>query len=969
MSAFAYMNNGGIGSPPPATTDANQGPEFYDIMRGIWLDGTPITVGGDGYNPGSTDVTSYVFPDDPNDPDGWSMCTADLPFGDRRTLQVTGPLLLQPQATNELIVGVVFVPDEESYPCPDLSRLRTADDLAQSLFDNCFNITDGPDAPDICGIELDQEIIMTLFNQSISNNFEERYEEEDLQIAAIIPDEEKLYKFEGYQIYQLVNGAVSPSELDNIDKARIVFQTDLKNGVAELYNWTPEVSPISTNIIYQPTRKVVGSDVGVKRTLSLKEDQFATGNDPKLINHKTYFYMSVAYGFNEYQKFEEDTGNGQPRPYIEGRGNIKTYSYTPRPIVYSELLSQYGDVPSITRVDGVGAGLTFIDLEEGMYDKILSAAANGDAVDSVTYKKNAGPLNVKIYNPLDVREGTFRLEVFGTELDENNSSNFLGPEARWRLTDLSDNSVVESDTTIDISSEQIVEKYGFSIELNQIAEPGGDVEVNNGGVGSSLDYDDVNAANWLTGIPNGGLGNGDRLFDWVVNGDINDPTDQDPKNELKEVSSIFYPFTMTRYAAPSENEPAFYVTPAWRQGQGFLLDPVVQFGDLLLNQDLNNVDIIMTSDDTKWSRCIVVETASPDYAAAGLQAQGNRNQFDIRAAASVGKDGLPDDSGTEGLGWFPGYAVDVETGERLNIFFGENSVYDEDVAEFLAGGATGGDMLFNPTSELFAADAPEAQGQFSVFNLVGGGQHFIYVTRQRYDECALLAEDLQPSNNPTTKFNPLSLITWTAFPTNTPSTDDNDNSLLSQANGVIPNDATIKLRVTNPFGFASVIDEEGSSTNNKYDGAKVGGYPTFEFTIEGASARALAANEYEGALENVNVVPNPYYAYSAYERSEFDNTIKITNLPPRADITIFSLDGKFIRSFLRDEQDVIKTDGFPVQTQQGFPDVSWDLKNNKGVPVASGVYLIHVRAEIEGQIEERVIKWFGVGRKFDPSNL
>ena len=42
------------------------------------------------------------------------------------------------------------------------------------------------------------------------------------------------------------------------------------------------------------------------------------------------------------------------------------------------------------------------------------------------------------------------------------------------------------------AGEQIVEKYGFSIELNQIAEPGGEVEVNNGAVGSTLDYDDVN---------------------------------------------------------------------------------------------------------------------------------------------------------------------------------------------------------------------------------------------------------------------------------------------------------------------------------------------------------------------------------------------------------------------------------------------------------------------------------------------
>ena len=123
----------------------------------------------------------------------------------------------------------------------------------------------------------------------------------------------------------------------------------------------------------------------------------------------------------------------------------------------------------------------------------------------------------------------------------------------------------------------------------------------------------------------------------------------------------------------------------------------------------------------------------------------------FRSGASVDKEGQPDGTG-EGMGWFPGYAVDVETGERLNIFFGENSVYDEDFAEFLTEGATGGDMIFNPTSETITADAPVEQGAFSIFNLVGGGQHFVYVTRQRYDECALLANDLQPSNNPTTKF-------------------------------------------------------------------------------------------------------------------------------------------------------------------------------------------------------------------------
>ena len=41
----------------------------------------------------------------------------------------------------------------------------------------------------------------------------------------------------------------------------------------------------------------------------------------------------------------------------------------------------------------------------------------------------------------------------------------------------------------------------------------------------------------------------------------------------------------------------------------------------------------------------------------------------LRQSPSVDKDGNPYNSGTMGMGWFPGYAIDLETGERLNIIF------------------------------------------------------------------------------------------------------------------------------------------------------------------------------------------------------------------------------------------------------------------------------------------------------------
>lgn len=152
-----------------------------------------------------------------------------------------------------LILGVVFVPDVD-YPCPDITRLKFADDIAQALFDNCFDITDGPYAPDITAVELDQELII-MFYESTSNNFNESYAELDLQV---LRDVDNKYRFEGYRLYQLANASVTAQELGDISKSRPIAQVDVKNGVREIYNWTGQVNPldpVTGPIVWTPTRE------------------------------------------------------------------------------------------------------------------------------------------------------------------------------------------------------------------------------------------------------------------------------------------------------------------------------------------------------------------------------------------------------------------------------------------------------------------------------------------------------------------------------------------------------------------------------------------------------------------------------------------------------------------------------------------------------------------------------------------
>ncbi|MFM7912266.1 MAG: hypothetical protein ACKO9W_08775, partial [Bacteroidota bacterium] len=129
-----------------------------------------------------------------------------------------------------------------------------------------------------------------------------------------------------------------------------------------------------------------------------------------------------------------------------------------------------------------------------------------------------------------------------------------------------------------------------------------------------------------------------------------------------------------------------------------------------------SVDVVITPDKSKWTRACVIETCDDS-----LQAQGRQLRNRIRVAPSVDKDGNPDGDQRNGLSWFPGYAINLETGERLNICFGEDSRYAN------IAGHPHGDMRWNPTDSFFSVNGNN-------FRVPMGGRHFIYVMNSRYDQ-------------------------------------------------------------------------------------------------------------------------------------------------------------------------------------------------------------------------------------------
>jgi len=49
-------------------------------------------------------------------------------------------------------------------PLASVSLLKLADQKAQAIFDNCFKILDGPDAPNVALREMDRKVILSLEN-------------------------------------------------------------------------------------------------------------------------------------------------------------------------------------------------------------------------------------------------------------------------------------------------------------------------------------------------------------------------------------------------------------------------------------------------------------------------------------------------------------------------------------------------------------------------------------------------------------------------------------------------------------------------------------------------------------------------------------------------------------------------------------------------------------------------------------
>ena len=956
MRRFLYYSNTTNGANINQT-DPTSAADYYNYLRGFWKDGTKFVYGGSGHisDPQADPNTpcEFMFPGD-TDPQGWGTNgvpqanwteqTANNTPNDRRFVESAGPFILKPGAVNNITVGVVWARSTGGDPFTSVETLRRADDKAQALFENCFKVLDAPHAPILKIQELQNELILMLSNPTNSNNYGENYIENDPFIVSNDPNADKSYRFQGYQIYQLKNNQIAVSDLRDPTKARLVAQCDIKDNVENIVNFEFD-EDLGFSV---PIQMVAAQNEGIRHSFSVKTDLFAQGST-QLVNFKRYYYIAVAYAHNNFKTYIPDDPialDGQKKRYILSRkapmGEVTTVEAIPHisaPEAGGTLhFLEYGSSPKITRVDGYGNGNRPIDFTSTTLSTILSQGFS----DTPEYDYGKGPINIKVVDPLLLAPGYFECKftdytapVIGNSADTASWVVYRYEEKGGAFIDS-----FSSEMSIDGDNEQIIPAWGISVQIHQEKYyfPSGSGNISfktTDMITSSIEYAD-SSKRWLAGVPDN-----DAYYpsNWIRSGDyspittIGDAGYECLPNGPSYLNPCNYPDEAG--ADPDQVfESILEGTIAPHRLVGYQADymPLAYFGTFSGSSKMNasisflpSVNIVMTNDKSLWTRCPVIELGRNTALNVGACAPGA-----MRKSPSVDKNGNPDGTGT-GMGWFPGYAVDLESGARLYLAFGENS--------FL-GAENGADMVWNPTNRIVS----------NVGTPLMGGMHPVYVFSYKqatingyssgFDFPAYIPADGENDTNNALRSKWLEVetnstqakrelygsLTWISYP------------IVAQGQNLMASDVTIKLRINKEYKNYVATGE-----NN--------GRPMYSWSMEGNATLTNNTSALQETLNLINIVPNPYNAFSEYERNKLDNRIKITNLPEICTISIYNTQGKLIRRFKKES---------PITYQD------WTLTNHQNIPVSSGIYLIHV--EIPG-IGERVLKAFIAMRMVDLENL
>lgn len=904
MTAAYYFANGdpNIGDPPQGTVDGSR--QFYNFFQG------KFGVSGATFKDLATgQPTTFALNGDPQTSTGW-LDGVQLPAGDRRQGSASGPFTMAPGDVQEVVVAEIVagaIPNVNNITA--IGLLKYYDGLAQVLYDNAFDLPAEPPRPKVEVVELQNQINLDWGEDLAAVNATESYD---------INFNNENYKFQGYNIYQLPNASATKAEgkliatFDLADNFRIILGKDF--------------DPKTGQIVLTPQQ--LGNNTGISHYLEITNDEF-TGNN--LINGIKYYFAVTAYGV--LQSYDKDTPIDDFNLITNVENTINTLTV----------------VPHVSNPQEVSVPI-------GSFTDIIHSGSAG------------GGIRPYIVNPNALTGDTY--QVFWTQRQEVRNQNGDWVASSTSSNNLLPNSIDDlTGTAIDIAA-----VYGAAPNTLELVFSLDLVSVN-------YDYADGITLTFPAGLkildaPAFSAGNGD--VSPLVEGNVVKMGYTDQRHTTNgafaggETWSIIVEGTLPlpvdwvvfddgwgdSYGPPYDlgTKDASGTTTVTTAGQKTRLAKYWNLKDLtnnelkLANQGvIKNVNLFPPRDDISANLLVAI----PSYL--DPQVDGFTIGVDGGYAApqTISRSDPPTVNGvalTSQASSFSYWSNDNYDLADFTWFGYPNGTANASITAY---GGVGGTLDLNKLQQSYEIRWTGVLGDTTLANsnvltiTKSGGSFITFFGASGY---SIKDHPLNPNPGSTAPF-----LVRVPFEVWNVDTDEQVNLLYWDRHGdPTANNSEVWLTtsrqylwvVNNTYSADAPIDPTsqqvaddatwnwvfvhtdfttGDIIKVTYDKPIQIGVDTYTFSPKKSTFNNLdkAKNE----VDKINVFPNPYYGVNTEELNKYQKFVTFSHLPNNAKIRIFNLAGIMVRT--------IDKAGSSQFTR-------WDLQNENGLPVASGIYIAYI---------------------------
>jgi hypothetical protein len=859
--------------------------QFYNFFQGKYP-----TTGEPFKDPVTGEITKFALPGDPVTGVGW-LDGSLFPPGDRRMGNSSGPFNMAPGDTQEVIIAEIVAGALEGMSnLSAITILRSYSESAQLLYKYNFVPPTAPPAPVVKITELDKKIILD-------------WGEDIAKVKATESFNLGSYNFQGYNVYQLPDGTADV-------KSGIRLATfDIIDGIKRIR--TPVFDPIEDELIIKTVQR--GEDSGIIRYIEITTDEF-TGHT--LINGKRYYFAVTSYSYSPTDMFPNSVENPIKILTAIPQSALPGLIYGHEPGEGLEVIHSQGSSDAVVKAKVINPALTTGHEYKVFFTQVQEIRnENGDWVPT-----NPGKLN----KPDDLAGTSISIAALYAPNPER------GVQLDFLLNMVSSTNARADGITISFpAGVTVISTPSFDAGGGRISPIVERNVVKMGLVNGELTHNGFfhGGEIWTIFISKPGL---PMNVDWIVHDDgYSNPAG--PIVDAAGVTEVSEIATLSR------------VANYWN-----LQD--VTTGQLKLqNQGVySGVDLYPRRDDQVTVNYSLQADPQVDGVQLGVVSGSLEAPIDIKTGGSF--------SFTRGP-WSNTYSLyTTNTGIANAIYFTDYTVFSgvetSHAIDNFGIGTSSIEQLQQDYEIRFTGEYEETTPGSGVFTVIRGGQ--MATCFSMLDESALANHPLNPSPGTAEPF--LVDIPFEVWNISDPANPYQVNVTFRDRvrNGTErpfytwnPANRMYAIIVNSPYDPNQIIQvykgpdqfnaaatwifvtwscdyDMGDVLRLKYNNPIQIGVDEYTFkTLSPEFSIDLAKSQ----VNEINVFPNPYYGVNSEELNKYNKFVTFSHLPEKAKFRIFNLAGVLVRTLEKDD------------AGQFF---RWDLRNEFGFGVASGLYIVYI---------------------------